>query len=513
MSGPPVKMGTVTMSLPDDLIERTEYRRIHRASRLIPDTRVNLGQYFTPAAAADLIASMPDLPAVGRLRVLDPGAGVGSLTAAVVARAARERPDLKLVLSAFEIDQMISLDLAATLADCADAHPVTIDQRGDDFLLWCVDALTSGQQPQWDLIVMNPPYRKIHSSSLERRMLARLGINSTNMYTAFVALCLRVLAPKGQLVAITPRSFANGTYFRPFRRDLLQRTAIQRLHVFDRRNTIFADADVLQENIVFHVAAGAKPSHVTVSSSRGYHDAPVQHTVPYAEVINPDDPHQFLHIATTTADLDLANRLANLPTKLSDLEIRVSTGRVVDFRTKENLRANPDKTTVPLLYPGHLSNGRVRWPLSTIRKPNALAVNEATESLMLPAGAYVLVKRFTSKEEPRRVSAALLLPEDLPHRHIAVENHLNVYHANGRGLDPEVAMGLSAYLNSQVVDRFIRLFNGHTQINAGDLRSLRYPSILQLRELGRRVRTRVAPGQVDVDVQQVVPTLEEGGLR
>jgi hypothetical protein len=40
------------------------------------------------------------------------------------------------------------------------------------------------------------------------------------------------------------------------------------------------------------------------------------------------------------------------------------------------------------------------------------------------------------------------------------------------------------FLNSTRLDEHFRLFNGHTQVNATDLRSLKYPSRDALLELG-----------------------------
>ncbi|NES29894.1 Eco57I restriction-modification methylase domain-containing protein [Micromonospora terminaliae] len=492
---------------PDDLIARTEQRRLACSAQLPDATRTKLGQFFTPAAAADLIVGLAEIPDKGSIRSLDAGAGTGSLTAALVARAAREAPDLKLHLTTFEVDPNVNAELAATLADCADAHPVTIDQRPDDFLAWAAEQLRTGAAPQFDLAILNPPYRKIRADSPERAVLDPIGASTTNLYTAFVLLALRLLAPGGQLVAITPRSFANGTYFQKFREELLSKAALRNLHVFDKRNIVFGDSDVLQENVVFRAVVGDPPSSVKISTSEGYTDHPISHEVPYGQVVSPSDPKSFIRITTDVAGLELAERVADLPASLADLELRVSTGRVVDFRTQNNLRAEYGVGTVPLLYPGHLRAGRISWPMATGRKPNALADNTDTAPLLLPSGAYVLVKRFSAKEEPRRVSAALLLPDDLPGTTVAIENHLNVFHANSAGIDPQVAAGLAAFLNSEPVDQFVRLFSGHTQINAGDLRSLRYPSLEQLREIGSRVGYSIKVGDVDAVVQDVVPGL------
>jgi adenine-specific DNA-methyltransferase len=61
-----------------------------------------------------------------------------------------------------------------------------------------------------------------------------------------------------------------------------------------------------------------------------------------------------------------------------------------------------------------------------------------------------------------------------------------------------VAKGLTAFLNSTLVDSYFRQFSGHTQVNATDLRSLRYPAWEKLVALGRRVGASF-PAQDELD--------------
>ncbi|HID28928.1 MAG TPA: hypothetical protein EYP19_02860 [Desulfobacterales bacterium] len=117
---------------------------------------------------------------------------------------------------------------------------------------------------------------------------------------------------------------------------------------------------------------------------------------------------------------------------------------------------------------------------------------------MIPTGYYVLTKRFSTKEEPRRVVAAIYDPNKIEAPFVGFENHLNYFHANGMGLSANFAKGLALYLNSSLFDRYFRLFSGHTQVNATDLRKMRYPSREQLLRLGGRVRQRM-PNQEMVD--------------
>ncbi len=76
---------------------------------------------------------------------------------------------------------------------------------------------------------------------------------------------------------------------------------------------------------------------------------------------------------------------------------------------------------------------------------------------------------------------------------VGFENHLNYYHREGGGLPISLARGLVAYLNSSFADTYFRQFNGHTQVNATDLRSLRYPRIEQLEEAKANRLDRYCP--------------------
>ncbi|HYO59862.1 MAG TPA: hypothetical protein VEU50_44590, partial [Archangium sp.] len=187
---------------------------------------------------------------------------------------------------------------------------------------------------------------------------------------------------------------------------------------------------------------------------------------------------------------------------LADLGLTVSTGRVVDFRAREYLRPAAGPDTVPLIWPGHFSGGFVAWP-KDFKKPNALAVDPETEALLVPAGTYVLVKRISAKEEKRRVSAAVFDPRHVPCKRVGFENHLNYFHQKGGGLPATLARGLAAFLNSTLLDIYFRQFSGHTQVNAGDLRNLKYPSRQQLETLGQNISDSLsAQDEIDAIIEK-----------
>ena len=485
-------------------MEEIELRRQDVSSRLDAGRRSEFGQFFTPASVAGLMAGMAEAQ-TSSYRVLDAGAGIGSFSAALVDELCTRtvRPhDLR--LTAFEIDPFLQPYLRETLARCqataasADIECV-VSVEAQDFIHAGVAMIRGGmfdpQRQVFDCAILNPPYHKIRSDSDARLLLRSVGIETSNLYTAFVALAVELLVPGGELIAITPRSFCNGPYFRPFRESLLREMRLRRLHIFESRETAFSDDAVLQENVILHAVKcppDEPPRPVWITSSVGPgDDLLTTRQAPYDRVIRPGDPDFFIHIVPNELGQAVADCMLALTARLTDLGITVSIGRVVDFRARAFLRTDPEPGSVPLIYPTHLLQGGIAWPKQS-RKPNAMLLDEATRDLAVPAGIYVLVKLFTSKEERRRVVAAVYDSATVAPGSVAFENHLNYYHEGGRGLDLDLARGLAAFLNSTMVDGYFRQFNGHTQVNATDLRSLPYPPRHALERLGQLVGAAVA---------------------
>ena len=133
-------------------------------------------------------------------------------------------------------------------------------------------------------------------------------------------------------------------------------------------------------------------------------------------------------------------------------------------------------------------------------------MNDRSRKWLLSSNVYVVTKRFSAKEERRRIVAAIFEPRLVPCEFVAFENHLNYFHETGRGLSLNLAKGLTLYLNSGIVDACFRQFNGHTQVNASDLRSMRFPTRNELEALGRLINNHF-PNREEID------RLVESGFR
>lgn len=482
-----------------EILSQAERVRREVAPRTDQAHKAAFGQFMTPASVARFMASLFPPSTLQTCRLLDPGAGVGALSCAFLHRWVEgDGFDFGTVeATAYEIDTTLRAHLAQHLAGYRNVTPRII--AGDYIELATAESL---QGPGFTHAILNPPYKKINSHSAHRLALRSVGIETVNLYSAFVALAVAQAAPGGQIVAIIPRSFCNGPYYRPFRDFILERAALRHMHLFASRSKAFKDDDVLQENIIIRLERGGRQGPVTVTTSTDDTFADLaRHEHPFARIVFPDDPERFIHVPTSP-EKDALELSGAVRSTLADVGVKVSTGPVVDFRLKEHLRAMPERGTVPLLYPGHFNGSGTTWPIEGAKKPNAIVRDDESEKWLYPNGFYCVVRRFSSKEEKRRVVASVVEPGAFGNAPmLGFENHLNVFHENKRGMPKALAHGLALFLNTTAVDEHFRRFNGHTQVNATDLKTMKYPSREVLIQLGEWAMQKDALTQAQIDAK------------
>ena len=484
-------------------LDHADALRREMAPRLALKRKSALGQFMTPSTVARFMASMFPPATLQTCRLLDAGAGIGALSCAFLDRwSSGEGLKFKAVeVEAYEIDNAIRAHLESTLASYAGRLPVTYKISAGDFIWEAACKRLQGLRP-FSHAILNPPYKKINSASEHRLILRRAGIETVNLYSAFVALSLALMAPGGQLVAIIPRSFCNGPYYRPFREFLLRHAALRQMHLFASRNQAFKDDDVLQENIIIRLERDGQQNSVSISTSTDDSFADLctfEH--PFDRIVFPDDPERFIHVPTSLERNEI-EQSPGIRFSLDEIGIGVSTGPVVDFRLEEHIQQKSAKGTVPLLYPGHFIGHATQWPKEGIKRGNAIKLNADTKKWLYPNGFYTVARRFSAKEERRRIVASVVTPDAFPDAPmLGFENHLNVFHEDKRGLPETLAHGLAAFLNTTAVDEHFRRFNGHTQVNATDLRLMKYPARAALVALGKWAKAQSSLTQAMLDDQ------------
>lgn len=181
------------------------------------------------------------------------------------------------------------------------------------------------------------------------------------------------------------------------------------------------------------------------------------------------------------------------------------------FRAREFLLDAPDgEQFAPLLEPHNVRAFETIWPVEKRRKPTAFRVCRESLKHLVPAKNYVLMRRFSPKEERRRLTASWFLRNAAVAPYLALENHLNyVYHADRELTDDEV-YGLTALFNSALLDRYFRIISGNTQVNATEIRTIPFPPLDRVAAIRERVKRLTDFGPNDIE-RIVLEELEING--
>jgi adenine-specific DNA-methyltransferase len=493
----------------------------HHEAATTADARKEKGQVFTPPGVCRFMASrFTRIPE--SWRVLDPGAGAGALSAALCERVMMLASPRRIEIVLFENDAALMPLLEETMRHCSESlckvgHELHYSVRGDDFIL-----ATRGKHEQrmlfddgeemeaFDAVIANPPYFKIGADSPHALAMGHAFQGQTNIYMLFMARAAELLQPNGEMVAITPRSFCGGLYFRNFRRWFFARMGLKHVHLFECRRGTFDD--VLQESVITHTQRLGMAAHSTTITTCLGRDVPARMeelTVPTAKVLDNSSGDMVLRIPARAEDAAVIDAVESWPDRFAVLGLRISTGPVVLFRAGEFLEQDAVGNAIaPLLEPHNVRPFETVWPVKRRGKPMGFRVCEESLKHLVPTRNYVLLRRFSAKEERRRLTASGFLKKNEHRPYLALENHLNyVYHA-GRELGEDEVFGLAALFNSALLDGYFRMISGNTQVNATDIRSMPFPALDLVKAIGHRVAK--LGGYQPAEVERVV--LESLGI-
>jgi adenine-specific DNA-methyltransferase len=347
-------------------------------------------------------------------------------------------------------------------------HSLSYHIHHKDFVL--ASAVDFGQQrtlfptcpslEAFDAVITNPPYFKVNKDCDYAQLMADVVHGQPNIYAFFLAAAAHCLQPGGQLVAITPRSFCNGLYFRGFRRWFFSRMCLQHIHLFESRRETFREANILQESVITlstRLENVAQAVRITRSHGRDSLDPGNGQILPADLVLDQSCGDIVVRIPETTQDAEILECVDAWPTRFEEAGLRISTGPVVMFRASSFLvREANAKEVVPLLSAHNIRPFVTVWPVEKKKWPLAFRDCTSSQKHLVPTRNYVLIKRFSAKEERRRLTAACLLASKQIHARLALENHINyVYHAD-RDLTDEEVFGIAALFNSMLLDRYFR---------------------------------------------------------
>jgi adenine-specific DNA-methyltransferase len=471
--------------------------------------RKQRGHFGTPSEIARFMAEMFSEKCSQTLRILDPGAGVGMLSVALCQRILSQNKSRKIYFELWENDPTLIPLLKDSMLHSQNrlneaGLEMDFDIRDEDFILANSpkNLFEIGLNASFDFAIINPPYFKLRKESPQARAMKHIVHGQPNIYALFMALAADLLVSGGEMVAITPRSYFNGPYFKRFRKWFFERMSPRQIHIFESRKEAFSENSVLQENVILRAVKSNEPSDVILTTTVGRElSNPVRQIVSHHQILDKSNRDQIVRIPSNQFEQAVMEVMDDLPNRFRDLRYKISTGPVVAFRSTEFLRHERTTETAPLLWMHNIRPFITRFPAQN-GKPFHIQVNEASRKLLVPAKTYILLKRFTAKEEKRRLVAGIMKSTDSYSEWVGLENHLNYVYRSESELTLEEAYGLAAFFNSGLVDRYFRAISGNTQVNASEIRGMPIPDAEVLKNIGEQML--LAESQDRTTVETVV---------
>lgn len=457
--------------------------------------RKKKGQFFTSVETARFMADMFDLSECKKhISVLDPGAGTGILSIAFLERIMSMEPDISVSLTCYETDPEVLPVLKSNLQYAKGEYLDQIEYRvlEEDYILSQSDDfdenLLANEEPlKYDYVIANPPYLRVMRDHPAAMSMPKVVHGAPNLYFLFAAMSLFNLKNEAEMVYIIPRSWTSGAYFKAFREYLLTEGKIEQIHLFVSRDKVFNAEEVLQETMIIKVRrSNCKPENVLITSSDSCNDFAdiTRLMVPYDAVVSGED--LYVYLPTSDEEIEVIKKINTYHTTLPDEGLKMKTGIVVDFRQWDELRKEPGDHILPLFYSQHIRDGRVNhqpsgkefdWIID--EKPGLIQKNKN----------YVFIKRFTAKEERRRLQCGVYSPADFKeYKFIGTQNKINfVDRVDGSEMDAQTTYGVYALLNSTLFDMYYRILNGSTQVNSTEINNIPVPPANMIKKIGERV--------------------------
>ena len=431
------------------------------------ENRKTKGQFFTPLSVAEFMALRASY-ASQHLSILEPGAGNGLLTASIIKYCIENELCTSFDVRFVENDTDVIELLKSTIA--AITNYVNDNNGNIKIILSTDNYITTDMDEKYDIAICNPPYKKIRKDSEESRRMNNYVHGQPNLYGLFMCQAINHLKDDGHFVFITPRSWASGSYYKLVRKHVFENLNITDLLLFENRNNVFDNEDVLQETLITVGVKGVQQSQFIYlyNADSNLNLEPMQMEVP-SQLIKDIGADSYLLLPKNESDLQVINRMSNIPDTFESLGYCFKTGPVVEFRNKDAISAVAIDGYIPMYRSASIVNGQCVFPANTEK---AQYLDLSKKQLLITNGNTVFLRRLSAKEENRRLQSCIYYQTG-NNEYISVENHVNyLVRSDGTALSEDEVEWINELLMSEDYDAYYRIINGSTQVNAGELNRL-----------------------------------------
>lgn len=454
----------MTESILDEVYRNTEKYQKENSKNM----RKDKGQFFTSRLTA---LKMTDYLSCKNkeVMILEPGAGNGALTISVVLKLIAE--GCKNINCVFVENDSKVLSLleknVRLLKEYSRKKNVkfSVEIKKENFLI-------SKDLPEADIIIMNPPYKKIRKDSEEAVQMNDYVFGQPNLYSLFMVKALQLLKENGEFSFIVPRSWTSGEYYKTSRKYILENTDIKNICIFNARDKAFSSENVLQETMIF--AGLKKQTQNEKINIDVYEDDRISSKLNYrlpSRILKNIGVNNYLMIPSNEKEIKTLGIFSKNNKTFLEMGYEFKTGPVVEFRNKKEISLNKNCNSVPMFRTANIVKGRFIFPAG-INK--AQYISSDAKKLLIKNNSTIFVRRLSAKEEGRRLQCCIYNSLD-EFKTISIENHVNYLTKKDNTLLTQKELtDIYNLLMTEEYDSYFRLLSGSTQVNAKDLNSLPY---------------------------------------
>lgn len=471
---------------------------------------VRLGRLFTKKETAKIMVGMFRLEKDRKAyTILDPGAGTGILSAALIERICREVPACKnIFLTCYENDPVFLPVLLDNLERLRKKARHDFDVRllftvyEENYLLSAKDHYTvtyfESAEDTYDLIVCHPPMDLCDKTSDEAQSVSGVTRTKIRLCYLFAETALHHMEKDGQAVFVLPTELASADALSAFRATLEEAVAVSSMHLFVGKAKNKDRAVPLRKNMILALSKGQKPETVAISvSPEGASSAGIEKLppLPYRFIVHEKDGK--LTLPKSTEDAKIVRFIENFSDTLGSLGLKMYTGLILDSRCRELIFNDEGDGVIPLIRPYCLTEGIVRFP-GTVQTPTSPFPIKQKQQYLAPDAKclmqknknLLMIKRVPAKSDGRLVNAAIYLASSQPkYQYIATHNKITFIDMKDKNkeMDARVVFGLYALLNSTIYDRYLSIVSKSKQINAKEFKDLPLPPMHLIENIGMRL--------------------------
>ncbi|MEG2985268.1 MAG: class I SAM-dependent methyltransferase [Peptostreptococcaceae bacterium] len=472
------------------MINQIEKNTLEFQKKVSKKERKSKAQFFTTLSIAQYMSSITNkYNDRDIINLLDCGAGTGILACSLIDKLIQEGFRGQINIDLYENDPKV----VEVLIENINIYKLKYENLNvnifqENFVLSNKEKWENKEfEGEYDIIIANPPYKKLTKSAEESIAMQSVVYGQPNIYFLFMAMSVQLLKVEGEMIFITPRSFTSGAYFKAFRNYFLENINLTNIHIFNSRNDVFKGEEVLQETIITRSVKrlNNKSNLINITVSEGADFENSKKIIADCNDLITNCDNRFILLPSSDEEVDILNTLSQYKNNLISLGFKLKTGKVVDFRATEYL-VNEENGAVPLLWADNFINNKI---VNVDNENNLRYVisNDKSKNILQENKDYILIKRFTAKEESRRIQAAIYNKKDFNFDKIGIENHINFIEKSDGLMTKEEQYGLFCIFNSTILDKYYRIVNGNTQVNATEFNAIPLPDINTIINLGKRL--------------------------